>query len=298
MTGEDCAWNDIGFVADPDFGLSLNDFDANALLAPCDETFDILKTLPNEHDGHGNSELNQLATSGSSVEANTGSLVATNPVYTNTQTFIMPDSLPISGVDSVDPTYGDATHDPQVEIHKDVHTLKPWQTPARWASSRTSHQSHVFKLDRSTTYPPAVSGDDQVQKSQQSSGQADPIGGKQPPEMDDGSHPKSTAAHSVVERRYREGLNGALKDLEAAVRHAEARLGPNDGTSHVGAGKTKKVEVLQLATTMIYTYEVEVRHLADEVARLNTQIKLAGSRSDCSECPLVKRMNAMRMNSW
>ena len=116
---------------------------------------------------------------------------------------------------------------------------------------------------------------------------------KSPSREDTKTKERLNSAHASVERRYREGLKNKLQQLEEALTQVhsstssdETTLVPEQVNSITGK---KKVDVLSDAISYIYTSEVEMRHLSDEVVHLNNKVKLWRSSS------WVKQMNIVRL---
>ena len=66
----------------------------------------------------------------------------------------------------------------------------------------------------------------------------------------------------------------------------------------LGPAKTKKkADVLSDAVGYIHQSEVDMRHLSDEVNRLNHRIRLLEKLVKCEDCPLVKQMSMMHIQA-
>lgn len=123
-----------------------------------------------------------------------------------------------------------------------------------------------------------------------------------PSDDDATANKKAKRAHSLVERRYREGLNKGLEELEKALLQAQLpevsneSAGVTSTTSSPGK-KKKKSHVLADAMNYIYTSEVDMRHLSDEVGYLSERVKILEKLVKCEECPIVAQMNMMRLAS-
>jgi hypothetical protein len=100
-------------------------------------------------------------------------------------------------------------------------------------------------------------------------------------------------AHTLVERRYREGLKVKLELLEEALSQVQQPLPSQeaqgsqecvvDGPKPEGAKRTKS-DVLHDATSYIYQAEVDLRHLSDEIQRLNDRVRLLEKLVKCEDC--------------
>jgi len=119
-----------------------------------------------------------------------------------------------------------------------------------------------------------------------------------------GSHePKdkrSKQAHSVVERRYRDSLNSKLAALHQAL-HAseftttvrERRESSNYDVLNDSA-KLRKGDVLVEAMNYVHQTEVEMRHMADEIRRLNVKVMSLEMLVKSEDCLIVKQLMNMR----
>jgi len=125
-------------------------------------------------------------------------------------------------------------------------------------------------------------------------------GSPSPSEDDATANKKAKRAHSLVERRYREGLNKGLEELEKALLQAQLPKVPNESagvtsTDSRHGKKKKKSHVLADAMDYIYTSEVDMRHLSHEVSYLSERVKVLEKLVKCEECPIVAQMNMMRL---
>jgi Helix-loop-helix DNA-binding domain len=116
----------------------------------------------------------------------------------------------------------------------------------------------------------------------------------------------ANTAHSLVERRYREGLNVKLQQLETALLRVqqpptdqEAQNNQQCDKDGPGSGLARrtKSDVLYDTVSYIHQSEVDLRHLADEVSRLKYRMQLLERLVKCEDCPLVKHMSRMRLNA-
>jgi len=119
------------------------------------------------------------------------------------------------------------------------------------------------------------------------------------PFEDDVTTNKAKRAHSLVERRYRQGLNKGLEELEKALSQAQLPMSPNQSPRLASTrnrhGKKKKSHVLADAMNYIHTSEVDMRHLSHEVSYLSEKVKLLEKLVRCEECPVVAQMKIMRL---
>ncbi|KAJ9618593.1 uncharacterized protein PV06_00746 [Exophiala oligosperma] len=112
---------------------------------------------------------------------------------------------------------------------------------------------------------------------------------------------RAKQAHSVVERRYRDNLNGKITQLHRALVATEAtsRLTgmPSQDfySSREHRGKVRKSDVMTDAMNYIHQSEVEIRHMTDEVARLNERVRTLEKLVKCEDCTLLKQMVRLQL---
>jgi Helix-loop-helix DNA-binding domain len=97
-------------------------------------------------------------------------------------------------------------------------------------------------------------------------------------------------AHTLVERRYRERLKVKLDQLEAALSQVQLPMSDQEPEKsqecdedgpRPGLGKRKKSDLLHDAVSYIHQSEVDLRHLSDEVKRLNDRVRLLETLVKC-----------------
>jgi hypothetical protein len=119
---------------------------------------------------------------------------------------------------------------------------------------------------------------------------------------DSKSHSKK--AHSLVERRYRENLNGNIAQLHLALLKTK-RVGdstPKDKDDdweepRQALSKVRKSDVMLEAVDYVHQTEVELRHMANEIELLTTRVRQLEKLVKCEECPLVKQLVNIRLGS-
>jgi hypothetical protein len=116
---------------------------------------------------------------------------------------------------------------------------------------------------------------------------------------------RAKAAHSLVEKKYRENLNSKMISLHDALR--TARFGPGNEDSKVetddrnfmtkttglqdstaSIGDFKKSDVLTDAVAYVNQTEREMENLNNEVQRLRSKIKGLESLTKCEDCSILK----------
>jgi hypothetical protein len=116
-----------------------------------------------------------------------------------------------------------------------------------------------------------------------------------PDDIDAKSHSKK--AHSLVERRYRENLNGNIAQLHLALLKTK-RAGdstPEDKDDdweepRQALSKVRKSDVMLEAVDYVHQTEVELRHMANEIELLTARVRQLEKLVKCEECPLVKQL--------
>jgi hypothetical protein len=89
-------------------------------------------------------------------------------------------------------------------------------------------------------------------------------------DSDSSSRHRAKQIHSVVERRYRNNLNGKIEQLSQTLR-ATGCSSLSSFTDH--PKRVCKSDVLNDAINYIYHSEVEMRHMSDEIRRLNKRVE-------------------------
>ncbi|OCT51756.1 hypothetical protein CLCR_08685 [Cladophialophora carrionii] len=109
---------------------------------------------------------------------------------------------------------------------------------------------------------------------------------------------KAKHAHSIIERRYRDNLNGKMMQLHRVLLAAETAesspmndANPDDAAAVAGAfpqsvsldetkaqaqtvGRVRKSDIMTRAINYIHRSEAQMRHMSGEVARLQDQIRV------------------------
>lgn len=116
------------------------------------------------------------------------------------------------------------------------------------------------------------------------------------------SHSKK--AHSLVERRYRENLNGNIAQLHLALLKTKrvSDGAPEDEDDDLeeprqALSKVRKSDVMLEAVDYVHQTEVELRHMANEIELLTSRVKQLEKLVKCEECPLVQQLVNMKLAS-
>ncbi|KIW93635.1 uncharacterized protein Z519_06240 [Cladophialophora bantiana CBS 173.52] len=121
---------------------------------------------------------------------------------------------------------------------------------------------------------------------------------------------EAKAAHSVVERRYRDNLNGKMSQLYYVLREVNSPS-PRSRLSSTGSGgsggssgggdmiavptfqpptRVRKSEILNSAIDYIHQSEVEMRHMADEIKHLQDKERTIKNLVKCEEWSVLKAL--------
>lgn len=104
-------------------------------------------------------------------------------------------------------------------------------------------------------------------------------------------------AHSLVERRYRENLNGSIAKLHETLLSTK-RFGhtlPEDqedasDEQQQSSSKLRKSDIMLQAVDYVHQTEVELRHMADEIELLTTRVRQVERMVKCEDCVLMQRL--------
>ena len=115
---------------------------------------------------------------------------------------------------------------------------------------------------------------------------------------DAGTTSHSKKAHSLVEKRYRENLNGNIAQLHLALQKT-GRVGQrstmqdqDDNLEELdqASSKVRKSDVMLEAVDYVYQTEVELRHMANEIELLRTRVRQLEKLVKCEDCALIKEL--------
>jgi len=97
-------------------------------------------------------------------------------------------------------------------------------------------------------------------------------------------------AHSVIERKYRNNLNTKMLQLHHTLAATNRTSSTDDNDP-----QPRKSEILSNALQYINESEVEIRHMSDEILRLENKIKVLEKKVKCNDCTVMKHIVAMKM---
>jgi Helix-loop-helix DNA-binding domain len=109
------------------------------------------------------------------------------------------------------------------------------------------------------------------------------------------SHSKK--AHSLVERRYRENLNGSIARLHLTLMKTKRVGGQLPASQHEDSeeqqsdmSKMCKSDIMLEAVAYVHQTEVELRHMADEIDLLTSRVRQFEKLVKCEDCVLMKQL--------
>ena len=116
------------------------------------------------------------------------------------------------------------------------------------------------------------------------------------------SRSNSKKAHSLVERRYRENLNGNITQLRLALLKTK-RVGftapqaedEDEESQKQSLSKVRKGDVMLEAVDYVNQTEVEIRHMADEIQLLTARVQQLERLVKCEDCALMKQFVSFRL---
>ena len=115
---------------------------------------------------------------------------------------------------------------------------------------------------------------------------------------DDESSLRAKHAHSVVERRYRDNLNGKITQLYSTLLAAETRAGPqflNWPINQDQLARVRKSDIMTKAIQYVHQSEIEIRHITDEIRHLRERVQSLEKLVDCEDCPMLSNTMALQL---
>ena len=126
---------------------------------------------------------------------------------------------------------------------------------------------------------------------------------------------RAKQAHSLVERKYRENLNAKIVQLHRTLQNSyygpqfrdrdEEFMEQNAGNANsnsnsardsgLPASKARKSDVLTDAMNYVNQTEVEMRHMENEIYRLNERVRVLEKLVRCEDCSLLKQMVGLQV---
>lgn len=104
---------------------------------------------------------------------------------------------------------------------------------------------------------------------------------------------KAKHAHSIIERRYRDNLNGKMMLLHRVLLDAEKNdlfrlkdASPGD-QGHVATSRVRKSDIMTRAINYIHQSEAQLRHMSDQINRLQEQVRIYQKLVKCEDCKVL-----------
>ncbi|KIW19493.1 hypothetical protein PV08_00065 [Exophiala spinifera] len=136
-------------------------------------------------------------------------------------------------------------------------------------------------------------------------------------EEEDMASLKAKYNHSIIERRYRDNLNGKINQLHRTLQATEASsplfmreqqqqqrfdfdgasalalLPPAPTSEHLGRKRVRKCDIMTRALEYVHRSETESRHMRDEIQRLQDQVRGLERLIKCEDCTLLQNVRRM-----
>ncbi|OAP63630.1 hypothetical protein AYL99_02857 [Fonsecaea erecta] len=114
---------------------------------------------------------------------------------------------------------------------------------------------------------------------------------------------RAKQAHSIVERRYRDNLNGKIMQLHRTLNaigspSRMAGLSTDEPPSaHDQRTRVRKSDVMTDAVNYVHQSEVSMRHMTDEIKRLSDRVRTLEKLVKCEDCALLKQMVRLQLQA-
>ncbi|KIW65179.1 hypothetical protein PV04_07460 [Phialophora macrospora] len=122
---------------------------------------------------------------------------------------------------------------------------------------------------------------------------------------DEEAQARAKQAHSIVERRYRDNLNGKIMQLQRTLSSIAAN--PNRAADYFLEGdeisqqqqqkqhsdqrtRIRKSDVMTDAVNYVHQSEVQMRHMENEISRLTERVRTLEKLVRCEDCVVLKEM--------
>jgi hypothetical protein len=131
-------------------------------------------------------------------------------------------------------------------------------------------------------------------------------GRKPSADNDEEAQARAKQAHSIVERRYRDNLNGKIMQLQRTLSSiagsptgaADSFLEGDDISQQKqhqdqrtgGGTRIRKSDVMTDAVNYVHQSEVQMRHMSNEISRLRERVRTLEKLVRCEDCVLLKEM--------
>ncbi|KIX02218.1 uncharacterized protein Z518_08157 [Rhinocladiella mackenziei CBS 650.93] len=118
---------------------------------------------------------------------------------------------------------------------------------------------------------------------------------------DDSATLRAKHNHSVVERRYRDNLNGKITQLHRTLLATEANPHLANYKSQIlapfqdGASRVRKYDIMTKAINYVHQSEVEIRHMTDEIRHLQERIYGLEKLVKCEDCTVLQNIMQLQL---
>jgi len=114
---------------------------------------------------------------------------------------------------------------------------------------------------------------------------------------EDSANLKAKHNHSVIERRYRDNLNGKIAHLHRTLQAVEAnsRLIGFDGQYSDPGRRVRKCDIMIKAIHYVHQSEVELRHMTEEIQHLQERVRGLEKLVKCEDCTLLQNLRRLQL---
>ncbi|KAK5203149.1 bHLH/Zip transcription factor [Exophiala xenobiotica] len=150
---------------------------------------------------------------------------------------------------------------------------------------------------RSNNKPGTKSKDDRRPKVTRTRSKRSQSGSGSACEEEDSADLKAKHNHSVIERRYRDNLNGKITHLHRTLQAAEAnsRLTGFEGQYSDPGRRVRKCDIMSTAIHYVHQSEVEIRHMTEEIQRLQERVRGLEKLVKCEDCTLLQNLRRLQL---
>ncbi|KAK5203140.1 bHLH/Zip transcription factor [Exophiala xenobiotica] len=114
---------------------------------------------------------------------------------------------------------------------------------------------------------------------------------------EDSADLKAKHTHSVIERRYRDNLNGKITHLYSTLQAVEAytRLIGFEGQFSDRGGSVRKCDIMSKAIHYVHQSEVELHHMTEEIQHLQERVRGLEKLVKCEDCTLLQNVRRLQL---
>jgi polyhydroxyalkanoate synthesis regulator phasin len=116
-------------------------------------------------------------------------------------------------------------------------------------------------------------------------------------EEEDSADLKAKHNHSVIERRYRDNLNGKITHLHRILQAVEAnsRLIGFEGQYSDPGRRVRKCDIMSKAIHYVHQSDVGLRHMTEEIQHLQEQVRGLEKLVKCEDCTLLQNLRSLQL---